>query len=69
MEHQDDLMNFIPPSPYDSPLSRGHTPGRRNLRTRPMFEESDFIPMDSEVVNDSGKKDESSSKKAGIRKK
>nr|GEX72134.1 hypothetical protein [Tanacetum cinerariifolium] len=27
MEHQDDLTNFIPPITYDSPLSRGHTPG------------------------------------------
>ncbi|GKD65741.1 hypothetical protein Tco_1307849 [Tanacetum coccineum] len=24
---QDDLMNFIPPTPHDSPLSGGHTPG------------------------------------------
>ncbi|GKD44860.1 hypothetical protein Tco_1269505 [Tanacetum coccineum] len=24
---QDDLMDFIPPTPYDSPLSGGHTPG------------------------------------------
>nr|GEX23858.1 hypothetical protein [Tanacetum cinerariifolium] len=35
MEHQDDLMNFIPPTPYDSPLSGGHTPesdeGRPNI--------------------------------------
>nr|GEV65221.1 hypothetical protein [Tanacetum cinerariifolium] len=31
----DDLMNFVPPTPYDSPLSEGHTPrsdeGRPNL--------------------------------------
>nr|GEU86082.1 hypothetical protein [Tanacetum cinerariifolium]GEV20181.1 hypothetical protein [Tanacetum cinerariifolium] len=27
MEHQDDLTNFVPPSPYDSPLSGGHIPG------------------------------------------
>nr|GEW38408.1 hypothetical protein [Tanacetum cinerariifolium] len=27
MEHQDDLMNFIPLTPHDAPLSRGHTPG------------------------------------------
>nr|GEW83937.1 hypothetical protein [Tanacetum cinerariifolium] len=26
MEHQDDLMDFVPSTPYDSPLSRGHTP-------------------------------------------
>ncbi|GJX21759.1 putative ribonuclease H-like domain-containing protein [Tanacetum coccineum] len=26
LEHQDDLMDFIPPIPHDSPLSRGHTP-------------------------------------------
>nr|GEU57123.1 hypothetical protein [Tanacetum cinerariifolium] len=28
MEHQDDLMDFVPPTPYDSPLTEGHTPGR-----------------------------------------
>ncbi|GKB67227.1 hypothetical protein Tco_0928639 [Tanacetum coccineum] len=27
MEHQDDLTNFVPPTPHDSPLSGGHTPG------------------------------------------
>nr|GEU44899.1 putative reverse transcriptase domain-containing protein [Tanacetum cinerariifolium] len=27
MEHLDDLMEFVPPTPYDSPLSGGHTPG------------------------------------------
>ncbi|GKC23416.1 hypothetical protein Tco_1025566 [Tanacetum coccineum] len=27
MEHQDDLTDFIPPTPHDSPLSAGHTPG------------------------------------------
>nr|GEU40243.1 retrovirus-related Pol polyprotein from transposon TNT 1-94 [Tanacetum cinerariifolium] len=27
MEHQDELTDFVPPTPYDSPLSRGHTPG------------------------------------------
>nr|GEX82551.1 hypothetical protein [Tanacetum cinerariifolium] len=26
MEHQDDLTDFVPPTPYDSPLSGGHTP-------------------------------------------
>nr|GEX39846.1 hypothetical protein [Tanacetum cinerariifolium] len=142
MEHQDDVTDFIPPSPYDLPLSGGHTPrsdeGRpninklmvictqlsnrvlaleqsktaqdlvikkmqkkvkrikrklnartlrmtlvkigtfrrksfdkenvskhgRNLKKRPMFKESDFVPMDSEVVKDSRKKDESCSKQA-----
>nr|GEV29136.1 hypothetical protein [Tanacetum cinerariifolium] len=38
---------------------------RRNLKTRPMFEESDFVSIESEVVKDSGKKDESSSKHSG----
>ncbi|GKA02630.1 hypothetical protein Tco_0675411 [Tanacetum coccineum] len=32
---QDDLMDFVPPTPYDSPLSGGHTPrsdeGRPNI--------------------------------------
>ncbi|GJV25170.1 hypothetical protein Tco_1377865 [Tanacetum coccineum] len=27
MEHQDDLTNFVAPTPHDSPLSGGHTPG------------------------------------------
>ncbi|GJS29788.1 hypothetical protein Tco_0490408 [Tanacetum coccineum] len=27
MEHQDDLTDFVPPTPHDSPLSGGHTPG------------------------------------------
>ncbi|GJZ17567.1 hypothetical protein Tco_0553690 [Tanacetum coccineum] len=27
MEHQDDLTDFIPPTPYDSPLLGGYTPG------------------------------------------
>nr|GEU97048.1 hypothetical protein [Tanacetum cinerariifolium] len=27
MEHQDDLTNFVPPTPYDSPLLGGHTLG------------------------------------------
>nr|GEW14884.1 hypothetical protein [Tanacetum cinerariifolium] len=27
MEHQDDLMDFVPPTPHHSPLSGGHTPG------------------------------------------
>nr|GEU36333.1 hypothetical protein [Tanacetum cinerariifolium] len=26
MEHQDDLMDFVPPTPYDSPLLGGHIP-------------------------------------------
>nr|GEU74912.1 ribonuclease H-like domain-containing protein [Tanacetum cinerariifolium] len=26
MEHQDDLTNFVPPTPHDLPLSGGHTP-------------------------------------------
>nr|GEW12797.1 hypothetical protein [Tanacetum cinerariifolium] len=27
MEHPDDLTDFVPPTPHDSPLSGGHTPG------------------------------------------
>nr|GEV01494.1 retrovirus-related Pol polyprotein from transposon TNT 1-94 [Tanacetum cinerariifolium] len=27
MEHQDDLTDFVPPTPYDLSLSGGHTPG------------------------------------------
>nr|GEY98884.1 hypothetical protein [Tanacetum cinerariifolium] len=26
MEHPDDLKDFVPPTPYDLPLSKGHTP-------------------------------------------
>nr|GEU78861.1 hypothetical protein [Tanacetum cinerariifolium] len=107
MEHHDDLIDFVPPSPYDSPhlevmglqkkvkrikrKLKARTPGMmlfqigifkrksfdkenvskqgRNLNTRLMFEESDFVPMDSEVVKDNGKKDESSNKQAGSKKK
>ncbi|GJW23117.1 hypothetical protein Tco_0033739 [Tanacetum coccineum] len=29
---QDDLMDFVPPTPYDSPLSEGHTPGSNEGR-------------------------------------
>ncbi|GJV11219.1 hypothetical protein Tco_1352760 [Tanacetum coccineum] len=36
MEHQDDLTDFVPPTPYNSPLSGGHTPrsdeGRLNIK-------------------------------------
>ncbi|GKB02701.1 hypothetical protein Tco_0830790 [Tanacetum coccineum] len=28
MEYHDDLTDFVPPTPYDSPLSGGNTPGR-----------------------------------------
>ncbi|GKA95272.1 hypothetical protein Tco_0817310 [Tanacetum coccineum] len=35
MEHQDDLTDFVPPTPHDSPLSGGHTSrsdeGRPNI--------------------------------------
>ncbi|GJV44014.1 hypothetical protein Tco_1428550 [Tanacetum coccineum] len=35
MEHQDDLTDFVPPTPHDSPLSGGHTlgsdEGRQNI--------------------------------------
>nr|GEV37032.1 ribonuclease H-like domain-containing protein [Tanacetum cinerariifolium] len=63
MEHQDDLTDFLPPTPHDSPLSGGHTPGSdkgrpninkfmgRNLKTRPMFKEGD-IDDDFDDVND-----------------
>ncbi|GKD86999.1 hypothetical protein Tco_1358153, partial [Tanacetum coccineum] len=27
MEYHDDLTNFVPPTPYDSPLLRGNIPG------------------------------------------
>ncbi|GKE38540.1 hypothetical protein Tco_1461945, partial [Tanacetum coccineum] len=27
MEYQDDLTDFVPPTPYDSPLTGGYTPG------------------------------------------
>nr|GEU53641.1 hypothetical protein [Tanacetum cinerariifolium] len=34
MEHQDDLTYFVPPTPHDSPLSGGHTPGSDEGVTR-----------------------------------
>nr|GEU29250.1 hypothetical protein [Tanacetum cinerariifolium] len=37
MEHQDDLTDFVPPAPHDSPLSGGHTPG--SDEGRPNFNE------------------------------
>ncbi|GJY28776.1 hypothetical protein Tco_0404543 [Tanacetum coccineum] len=37
MEHLVDLMDFVPPTPYDSPLSGGHTPG--SDEGRPNFNE------------------------------
>ncbi|GJY46709.1 hypothetical protein Tco_0435772 [Tanacetum coccineum] len=37
MEHLVDLMDFVPPTPHDSPLSRGHTPG--SDEGRPNFNE------------------------------
>ncbi|GJU29652.1 hypothetical protein Tco_1173241 [Tanacetum coccineum] len=35
MEHQVDLMDFVPPTPHDSPLSGGHTPGSNEDCSRP----------------------------------
>ncbi|GJS46122.1 hypothetical protein Tco_0596243 [Tanacetum coccineum] len=32
MEHQDDLTDFVPPTPHDSPLLGGHTPGSDESR-------------------------------------
>ncbi|GJU31010.1 hypothetical protein Tco_1174599 [Tanacetum coccineum] len=32
LEHQDDLTDFVPPTPHDSPLSGGHTPGSDERR-------------------------------------
>ncbi|GJY45114.1 hypothetical protein Tco_0433327 [Tanacetum coccineum] len=32
MEHQDDLTDFVPPTPYDLPLSGGHTPGSDKVK-------------------------------------
>ncbi|GKD82929.1 hypothetical protein Tco_1349768, partial [Tanacetum coccineum] len=37
MEHQVDLMDFVPPTPYDSPLSGGHT--LRSNKGRPNINE------------------------------
>nr|GEX07471.1 hypothetical protein [Tanacetum cinerariifolium] len=52
MEHQDDLTDFIPPTPHDLPLLGGHTPRSdegRNLKTMLMFEEGDFDDIDDMV--------------------
>ncbi|GJV52952.1 hypothetical protein Tco_1448693, partial [Tanacetum coccineum] len=86
---QDDLMDFVPPTPHDSPLSGGHTPGsdegrpninelmaictnmsnrvlaleqsktaqdlvirklkkkgRKSDKTKPIFDDSDFVELD-----------------------
>ncbi|GJU83739.1 hypothetical protein Tco_1286104 [Tanacetum coccineum] len=47
---QDDLTDFVPPTPHDSPLSGGHTPGsdegRKSDKTKPMFDDSDFTKLD-----------------------
>ncbi|GKF67012.1 hypothetical protein Tco_0193529, partial [Tanacetum coccineum] len=32
MEYQDDLTDFVPPTPHDSPLSGGHIPGSDESR-------------------------------------
>nr|GEV64486.1 hypothetical protein [Tanacetum cinerariifolium] len=34
MEHPDDLTDFVPPTPHNSPLSGGHTPGSDEGRPR-----------------------------------
>nr|GEV44603.1 ribonuclease H-like domain-containing protein [Tanacetum cinerariifolium] len=64
IEHQDDLTEFVPPTPHDSPLSGCHThkvmrgldmenvsKQGRNLKTRPMFEEGD-IDDNRDDIND-----------------
>nr|GFB80621.1 hypothetical protein [Tanacetum cinerariifolium] len=33
MEHQNNLTDFVPPTPYDLHLSRGHTPGSDEVNT------------------------------------
>nr|GEU46273.1 ribonuclease H-like domain-containing protein [Tanacetum cinerariifolium] len=44
MEHQDDLKDFIPPTPHDSPLSRGHTLGSDEVNAvEPIFIASDAV--------------------------
>nr|GEY08803.1 hypothetical protein [Tanacetum cinerariifolium] len=69
MVHHDDLTNFVPPTPHDSSLSGGHTLGSDEEEIQKLYEReqkwiNDFVPMDSEVVKDSAKKDDSSQKQA-----
>ncbi|GKA83360.1 hypothetical protein Tco_0804955 [Tanacetum coccineum] len=33
MEHQNDLTDFVPPTPYDSPLSGGHTTLKKKVKS------------------------------------
>ncbi|GJX56208.1 putative ribonuclease H-like domain-containing protein [Tanacetum coccineum] len=47
MEYQVDLTDFIPPTPYDLPLSGGHTPG--SDEGRPNFNE--FINLCTQLSN------------------
>nr|GEU47520.1 hypothetical protein [Tanacetum cinerariifolium] len=39
MEQETNLTNFVPPTPYDSPLSGGHTPGSDEGRNDDLTEE------------------------------
>nr|GEW26131.1 hypothetical protein [Tanacetum cinerariifolium] len=55
MEHQDDLRDFVPPTPHDSPLSRGHTPRSdedcSTLRDQKATKESQKIRQEAKRKN------------------
>nr|GEW30468.1 reverse transcriptase domain-containing protein [Tanacetum cinerariifolium] len=47
MVHHDDLTDFVPPTPYDSPLSGGHTP--KSDEDRPNINE--FMAICTQLLN------------------
>ncbi|GKA42435.1 hypothetical protein Tco_0735095 [Tanacetum coccineum] len=61
MEQTFELINSVLPTPYDSPLKGGYTPGsdeedaskhgRNSDKTKPMFKESDFDGLEDEIGN------------------
>ncbi|GJY97407.1 hypothetical protein Tco_0514317 [Tanacetum coccineum] len=66
MEHTFELMDTIPPTPYDSPLTGGYTPGsdededdaskqeKESDKTKSMFQDSDFDVLDDDMKDVEG---------------
>nr|GEY55739.1 hypothetical protein [Tanacetum cinerariifolium] len=50
MEHQDDLTDVVPPTPHDSPLSGGHTPGSDEGRPNLIDLMSIYTQLSSRVL-------------------
>nr|GEY24805.1 hypothetical protein [Tanacetum cinerariifolium] len=55
MEHQDDLTDFIPPTPHDSSLSGGHTPGSDEGMNLFKIDTSRRQSLDKENVSKQGR--------------